>query len=274
MPKEKKPRKKVAKKTKQPKLRQKQRQNVNVNVKIDNSKKTNPRQPNQNKANVSRLPIGGSSTPLNTVIMPATPSPMILQKEPHFAEAVRDIFKDAEMKQNKQLSLLTEDLDNKQYQQNKLLNQLLLQNQPYNPSEVYNDMISIHNSRYPTPIKTRNSSNFEDKNQPVQSKLATPTIQEEESKDEGVLQEEKEDEAVVLVKGRRGRPKLTEQEIQAREDEKERQKELTRSAKKAKREIKQQENIERIQALQKQSSIRKRLRDKRKTKLVLENDIE
>jgi len=180
-PKEKKPRKKVAKKTKQPKLKQKQRQNVNVNVKIDNSKKTNPRQPNQNKANVSRLPIGGSSTPLNTVIMPATPSPMILQKEPHFAEAVRDIFKDAEMKQNKQLSLLTEDLDNKQHQQNKLLNQLLLQNQPYNPSEVYNDMIKEHQSRQQLPVPTETTPNpyktpvrFENKNEPVRSKLTPP----------------------------------------------------------------------------------------------------
>ena len=178
MHKEKKPKKKVAKKPKQPKQRQKQRQNVNVNVKIDNSKKTNPRQPNQNKANVSRLPIGGSSTPLNTVIMPATPSPMILQKEPHFAEAVRDIFKDAEMKQNKQLSLLTEDLDNKQYQQNKLLNQLLLQNQPYNPSEVYNDMIKEHQSRQQLPVPTETTPNsyktpvrFENKNEPVRSKL-------------------------------------------------------------------------------------------------------
>jgi hypothetical protein len=185
-PKAKKPRKKVVKKTKQPKQRQKQRQNVNVNVKIDNSKKTNPRQPNANKTNVSRLPTGGSSTPLHTIIMPATASPSVLQREPNYAETINDLFKDAEMKQNKQLSLLGSNLE---ANQNRLLNQLSLTNNPYNPSEIYDALQEEHRVRN---ISFKPPDNFEDKNEPVKSKLNPINTQiegEGESKEEEVLQQ-------------------------------------------------------------------------------------
>lgn len=185
-PKEKKPRKKVTKKPKQPKQRQKQRQNVNVNVKIDNSKKTNPRQPNATKTNVNRLPTGGSSTPLNTIIMPATASPSVLQREPNYAETINDLFKDAEMKQNKQLTLLGSNLESNQ---NRLLNQLSLTNKPYNPSQMYDALQEEHRVRN---ISFNPPDNFEDKNQSVINGLNI-NIRDVESADEG--DDEGEDEA-------------------------------------------------------------------------------
>jgi len=314
MPKEKKVKKiKVVKKP--IKTKQKQKQSVNVNVKIDNSRKTNPRQPNQNKNNVSRF-TGNSQTPLHTTIMTATPSPAILHQEPHYAETINDMFRDAQLKTNKQLTILGQDLDDKQSQQNKLLNQLLLQNTPYNPSTVYDDLMNEHRTRHrlPAPVKTPNNFQdqnkavpdkltppqtniklsfddpyetplkFEDNNGPTQSKLIPPNTekvftfnytdpdegQEETKAEQEVLQETKED--TENIKKTRGRPKLTEEEKQARENEKQRQKELTRSAKKAEKEKKQLERIKRIKVVKQSADIRQRLRNKNKIKLVFDEN--
>ena len=305
MPKEKKVKKVKVVKNPKSKTKQKQKQSVNVNVKIDNSRKTNPRQPNQNKNNVSRF-TGNSQTPLHTTIMTASPSPAIIQQEPNFAQAVNNLFKDAEMKTNRQLTLLNTDIEDRQDYQNKLINQILLKNTPYNPSQVYDDLIQEHQIRNqpPPPVKTptryRTPLQFEDINEAVKNKLQPADDYEgdnegeEESKEEPkVLQETKEDEPniPVFMKKSRGRPAMTEDEKQARaeqqqkekeqkafqkqkarearEEQKRKEEEMTKSSRKLEKEKQQKERHNRIIELRAKLSARKKLRG---AKLVLEPD--
>jgi hypothetical protein len=182
------PKKKIAKKKKVSNAN-KQRQAVNVKIKIDQSRRTNPREPRQ--AVRGSLPARGytanSSTPLHTTIMTATPSPTIIQKEPNYAKEVKRMFEDADFKTNKQLNALASELDRRDEQ---LLNELARTQLPPT-SQLYNSLMNYHQGRLtggsiveeiPDEVAYEGVQGFQDPNAKVQTALRTPVKNPEEAK--------------------------------------------------------------------------------------------
>lgn len=178
----KKAKKKVSKKDK---ATTKQRQAVNVKIKIDQSRRTNPREP-RTAAKQSGLPsrtyAANSSTPLHTVIQTATPSPAIIQKEPNYAEVVKDLFQEADRKQQNQLALLAENIDKRENQ----INQLVQQQKSQQPKELYNLLMKEHQARLtgkadveemPDEVETEGVDAFNDPNAKVGNPLSPPVAQ-------------------------------------------------------------------------------------------------
>lgn len=195
------PKKAKKKATKKDKSTTKQRQAVNVKIKIDQSRRTNPREPRAVAKPSSGLPsrtyTANSSTPLHTTIMTATPTPTVIQKEPNYAEVVKDLFQDAERKQRNQLALLSENIERRDNQ----INQLVQQQKLPQTKELYNLLMKEHQARLtgnadveempdeaetegvdafnPPPPK---QSEFNDPNAKVENKLTTPVAQRTKAK--------------------------------------------------------------------------------------------
>lgn len=174
--------KKVKKKVSKKKEKTSTKQNVNVKIKIDQSRQTNPRQSaHQNSKTLpSRFYPSNASTPLHTTIMTATPSPAVLQKEPNYAEVVKDLFQDAIMRTNQQLNQLTDAVEKKDEQ----INQLVQRTQFPPTKQLYNLLMNEHQSRFsqnqgdveevPDEVETQGVKGFQDPNAKVASSLKTP----------------------------------------------------------------------------------------------------
>lgn len=242
------PKKKAGKKNKVSNAN-KQRQAVNVKIKIDQSRRTNPREPRQ-VAKSSSLPsrsyTANSSTPLHTTIMTATPYPAIIHNPPNPPNSsnppgppnppnddrndrITRMIDDLDFRTNRQLNLLTDDLGRR-------FNEIVRVQQPppQQPSipELYNAMLKEYNARQPRQLP----QGFQDPNARVATKLKTPVKAESkeddgqspsiprkrneaeegssEEKEEKELKEEKDESQVPVAppKKRRGRPQISEEE--------------------------------------------------------------
>lgn len=205
---------------------------INVKIKIDQSRRTNPHEPRAG-AKSSGLPgrayTANSSTPLHTTIMTATPSPTIIQKEPHYAETIKNMFKEAEGRQNNQLALLADKI----YERDNHFNQLIQQTKFPPTKELYKLLMSEHQARLSggnadveempdeaetegvkafTPVKL--SQSFTDPNAKVQAALKTPPPAAEgrEEVKAGEVKGAKKEWVDVPAKRGPGRPKLTTEE--------------------------------------------------------------
>jgi hypothetical protein len=202
----KKAKKKVSKKEKA--TGNKKRQPVTVQVNIDQSRRTNQRERRPFSKASSGLPSrtysANSLTPLHTVIQTATPSPAIIQKEPNYAEVVKDLFQQADRKQQNQLAILAENMERRDNQINQLVQQ-----QKFPPTkELYNLLIKEHQARLtgnadveemPDEVETEGVDAFNDPNAKVGNPLSPPVAQRTRAKTASKPQGEQ--------KRPRGRPK-------------------------------------------------------------------
>jgi hypothetical protein len=221
--------KKQKKNEKKSKQKQKQKQTVNVKVNIDQSKRTAPRatpQPRQ------AIHSGNANTPLHTVIQTAQPYPFNMY-QPFIPHTQDNSFKDNYEAYGNKLEYLKEELDNQRH---------LLTNMPHNPNpkQLYKLLMNEHHNQMNNPsddaTEEFKSNSDATENEFADNHAETKTDFVEEAKDKGD----------VPVKLGRGRPRLTEDQATARQNDKEAEKMRKvdlRAYKKAQREKEKQELI-------------------------------
>jgi hypothetical protein len=216
--------KKQKKNEKKSKQKQKQKQTVNVKVNIDQSKRTAPRAAPQSKPVIHS---GNANTPLHTVIQQAQPYPFNMY-QPFHPPPQDNSFKDNFQAYGNRLDELSDEVDRQRY--------LLTNNS--NPKQLYKLLMNEHQNQINNSnddgsdgFKSNNDVNetneFEDNHTP--------------SKNDFI--EDAHDKGDVPVKRGRGRPKLTEDQAQARLNDKETDKMRRINIKEIKRKHKEDENI-------------------------------
>lgn len=204
--------KKQKKNEKKSKQKQKQKQTVNVKVNIDQSKRTAPRATNPKPI----IHSGNANTPLHTVISTAQPYPFNMY-QPFIPHTQDNSFKDNYEAYGNKLEYLQEELDNQRH---------LLTNMPHNPNpkQLYKLLMNEHHNQMNNPINASASPSGNDdateefksnsdatENEFADNHAETKTDFVEEAKDKGD----------VPVKRGRGRPRLTEDQAAARQNDRE-----------------------------------------------------